>query len=337
MKAFVIGLIFLISLMPFVLADTNKLEIRSLKAYVDGNKDSGTLDAKPESEIKIKFDVKNIYDTVANLEIRDIGVTSYIKSIDDGDDLDVDEEPDINDLDPGEDDSAQLVFSIPLEVEDNTYDLEIKVEGKDANGTSQVATDTLSVRIKKEKHDVWIRNADLYTANLKCSRTTQLGVSVINMGTSNEDAVLLTVTNNDLGISKKDTFDLDNDPFGSDSKYSNTYPIIVSKDQEAGTYPINVKVSYNSGAKIAEKNVDLVVEDCVSKPTTVVVQPTPTTTTTIPPTPAEIAVTQPEEQGILASLQSAIGNKGIFALILLAELVVIIIGVVLVVSWIKRK
>ena len=335
-KTIFIGLIFLISLVPFVMADT-KLDITSLKAYVDGDKDSGTLDANPESEIKIKFDIDNIYDKTTGLNINDITVTSVIKRIDDGEDLDPEEDPDVDDLRPGEDDSAELVFQIPLEVEDDTYDLEIKVEGKDTNNTLHTVTELMSVKVDKETHDVKIRSAELYNPTLKCSRSTQLSVSVINMGTSDEDNVALTVTNEDLGLSKRGTFDLNNDPFDSDSRYSTSYPITATAEQEAGTYPINVKISYYNGAKITEKNVDLTVEACEKKAATVVQQPA--TTTTVPPVtpPVTGEVVIAGEQGIMSSLQSVIGNKGIFALILLVELAVIVIGVVLVVSWVKRK
>src|SRR3989338_5769100 len=129
MKAFVIGLILLVCMMPFVAAQG--LEIKSLKAYVDGEKDSGTLDVKPESEIKIKFDVENIDES----DIRDITITSVIKKIDDRDDLDPDEDAEVDDLDVGDDDSAEIVFQIPLEVDDDNYELEIKLEGKYTNGT----------------------------------------------------------------------------------------------------------------------------------------------------------------------------------------------------------
>jgi len=335
MKAFVIGLILLVCMMPFVAAQG--LEIKSLKAYVDGEKDSGTLDVKPESEIKVKFDVENIDES----DIRDIEITSVIKKIDDGEDLDPDEDAEVDDLDVGDDDSAEIVFQIPLEVDDDNYELEIKLEGKYTNGTViPTVIETLNVDVKKEKHDIWIKRAELYNPALKCTRTTQLSVNVINMGTSDEDNTVLTIINEALGLSKRDTFDLDNDPFDSDSKFSNSYPITVANDQEPGTYPVNVKVTYSDGSKIAEKNIDLVVEACEKKATTVAT--VPVTTTTVPSAvvvqQGDVVSAEPEESaGIMQSFQSVIGNKGIFAMILLVELAVIIIGIVLVVSWVRKK
>ncbi len=343
MKALFVGLMLFVALVPIALAES-ELKISKLKAYVDGDKDSGTLDAKPESEIEIKFDIENIFDKSTDITIEDIEVTAYIEGIDDGEDLDAEDEPDVDDLDAGDDDSLELVFNIPLEVDDDKFELIINVVGDAVNGTERTrltAEESFTVNIDKEKHDVVIRRAELYNTNIKCGRSTQLDVSLINLGTSDEDDVVLTVNNEDLELTKKDTFNLDNDPFDSDSKYSNSYQINAPKEAETGIYPINVKVSYDNGGKTAEKNVELTVE-CEEEvvveeeETTVVVQKP--VTTTVPLITGDVVLAEEEEEeGIVASLQSAIGNKGVFALILLIELAVIVIGVVLVVSWVKKK
>ena len=178
------------------------------------------------------------------------------------------------------------------------------------------------------------RRAELYSESVECGRSTQLSVSLINMGTEKEDDTVLTVTNEDLEISVREQFDLDDDPFDGDSKHSNTYTIAVPKDAEAETYPVNIKVTYDDGAKTTEKNIDLEVE-CEEEETTVVDQ---VTTTTIPGEDITGDVVAAEGgDGVLSSLKSVIGNKGIFALVLLVELAVIIVGIVLVVNWIKKK
>lgn len=331
-KLFIFSFMLLVFLVPLALSEG--LEIKSLKVYVDGDKDSGTIDADPESEISIEFDIENTFDKLLNIEITDIEVIAVIEKIDDGDELEPEDDPDVNDLDAGDDDSVELEYTIPLYVDEDTYELEIKVEGRLPNGTLVQAESVFkTIKIDKEKHNVWIRKAELYSPIIKCGRSTQLDVKIINMGTSDEDDTVLTVTNEELEISARDQFDLDRDPFDSDSRYSNSYTIVVPKEVDAGTYPISIKVTYDDGGKTTEEIVELEVE-CEEEETTTVVE-TPDTTETPEITGKVVAADGGD--GILSSLQSVIGNKGIFALVLLVELAVIIVGIILVISWVKKK
>ncbi len=129
---------------PFIFADGDKLKIVKITAYVDGDKDTGTIDVKPGSILEIKVKVENLYDEDIegeDLDIEDIVITATIDEIDDGDELE--EEADEFDLDAEEDDTETIQFEIPWEVDDDSFDLSIEVEGEDENGTMHYATDEL--------------------------------------------------------------------------------------------------------------------------------------------------------------------------------------------------
>lgn len=240
-----------------------KLIIDEVTAYVDGDKDKlgegdKIRDVKPESKLKLKIKVKNLYEE--DIEIKDITITAIIKDIDDGDDLE--EESDEFDLDAGDSKTETIEFEIPLEVEDGIYDLILEIEGKDDQDVEYSKTYEYSIEVEKEKHDIVITKAELTNPTLKCSRTTTLDIVVINMGTNEED-VVLKVINADLGLNKQLNFELSDDPFDDDSKYSTSFTITVDNDQEAGVYPITVSADY--GSKTAEETVELKVEDCKIK------------------------------------------------------------------------
>src|SRR3989344_1127216 len=325
-----LGAILAVFLLSVVSAQTaSMLKINSFKAYVNGDKDSGTGDVKAEDTVEIEFDVENIFPKTGGLDIEDIEVTAFIDGIDGDDGLDPDDEPDEFDLEPGDEESVTLEFSIPLEVEDKSFDLKIEVRGTDTNNTVHTITEERTIKVDKETHELLLRRAELLTSNLKCSRNTQVDLNIVNIGTSKED-VVVRVTNVELGLAFQDSFEMDDDPFDSDSKYSKSIPLTVSKDAEASEYQINVRATYDKGGRFVEKNLPLNVEACEpAKPatqqqdTTVVVQQPPTTQPTVT---QPVVVAQPDETAESASL---FGGSMTLPLLIGLEGLVIIVAIVL--------
>ena len=245
-------------------AKPEMLKIKDLKAYVDGDKKSGAdedggriKDVKPGSRVKLKIGVENLYSEETDIEINDVFAKAIIKDIDDGDDIE--EESGDVDLDPEDEETLEIEFEIPLEVEDNDYDLELTIEGEDEKGIEYEQIIDFTLEVEKEKHELLITRASLSNTKLKCSRTTQLSFNVMNLGTDKED-VTLTIFNYELELNKQESFTLDDDPFDSESGYSNTYTIKIDKEQKAGVYPVIVRVEYNGETK--EKIIDITLEDC---------------------------------------------------------------------------
>src|SRR3990167_6599048 len=230
MKASVtIGLFLILLMVPIVLAQTefgrvtkgSKLLITDVDVKV-GSKTHKNIDfgekikeeAKPGDTVQFKIQALNNFTDAEDLEIEDIQVTVTIESIDD--DSDLEEEGEIKDLKAEKDDDVAIDFTIPLEVDEGDYDVLIEVESDDENGTSHVVEYELELEVQKEDNEVRFLRNTLTPSEIKCGRTVQLSTAVINTGADDEDGVTLEITNAELGVSFKETFDLSNDPFDED-------------------------------------------------------------------------------------------------------------------------
>jgi len=251
------------------------LEIYDLDVYVDDSKDSNLNDgdtigkeAKPKSNIKFDFVIKNLFDEDEDdIEIENIFITVTIKEIDDDDDLE--EETKEFNLDAEEKSSTQSVeFDLPTAVDEGSYDVEIVVEGEEAKSpyTEHRVEWTLTLDVEKEKHDMDLERAEFDQITLSCDRETTFYVELVNFGSSDEDELILTIENSALGINiKQEDIEIDE---GDD--WSKSYPITVADDVAPGTYKVITKMYYDSSDyndKDFELNAygstDLIISKCV--------------------------------------------------------------------------
>jgi hypothetical protein len=247
-----------------------ELRFKDLTGYVDGKKDSGasetggTIDnVEPESKIKFKVEMEN---TFSDREINGVTIEATLKDIDDGEDLD--DESDDFDLDPGDDKRVTFEFDIPLEVEDGSYTLELYAEGNDntVNRTKHNATLKITVEVEKEKHKLHYYLTRLTPESVSCGRPTELEVGVINLGREDEDDVRLEVSNSDLELQEQTAvFELDEGANDDDVKTVKRFKITTSEKLAVGTYPIQLKTSYNKDSKLLSDSVDLIVTACEAK------------------------------------------------------------------------
>src|SRR3989344_6183274 len=325
-----------------------KLLITRVDAKVDGKKDKGlnfgekiSKEAKPGSDVEFTIEVKNNY-TNDESEITDIQITVTIEGIDDGDDMDEDAKE--FDLDGGDDDKETVKFKIPMEVDEDTFNVLIEVEGDGPNSTegNQKVEYEVDLEIQKEDNDVSFTRNSVSPAEFSCQRSGQLALGLINLGTDDEDVVVLETTSAELGIGFKDEFELTNDPFDADSKFSKTYSFKVPDDVAAGTYTIDSIVTYNDGTDTKPASASILVTDCekLSRPAeetqeeepVVVVQPPQVTTPTVSVVPA-----QPSAPAASTEEKSLLDNGLFVGLLIAAEVVVVIIIVALVVMMMRKK
>jgi uncharacterized membrane protein len=323
-----------------------KLIISDFDVTVDGSTD-GNLndgetidkDAKPESEITFEIKVKNEFEKNSDIDIDDITVTVTIEEIDDGDDLE--EESDEFDLEPGESERVKLDFKVPLKVDEGTYSVLVEINGEDDNGIEHTINWELELRVDKKSHEVKIAKARLDKTILKCDRSATLTVEAVNIGKNEEDETVLTITNSDLGISESYEFKLDEDPDDDDNSYTKELNINLASDFKAGTYPIVIKLYYDTDILDDYAALDLEVEDCETrvapqeeeeeKEETVVVQTTETTT------PSE-EITTPSPAVVTGRAKTSFRDSGAYvALMVLAYLVAIFVGIVLVYTLVKKR
>lgn len=255
-----------LSSVVFATNSTQKLEITSLKAYVDGRSssvddgDTISKEAKPGSKVEFKIELTNGYTDEEKLKIEDITVTATIAEIDDGDDLDSD--VDIEEIKPEKDKAVTFTFEVPYLVEQDTYDIDVEVEGEDENGTDQSFSWTFYLDVEKEKNQLVFTKAALENEALKCGDTASLNIAILNIGEEDEEDVKLDIKNSDLGIDLKDTFSLEGDTVDEEAEYSKTFEIKIPKDAKQGEYPVPIKAVYNDGSSTETKTVTMSIGAC---------------------------------------------------------------------------
>src|SRR3989338_11126 len=268
-----VGLVLILLMIPVVLAANEfgrvtkggKLLITDVDVKV-GSKTHKNIDfgekikeeAKPGDNVQFKIQATNNFTDTEDLEIEDIEVTVTIEGIDD----DVEEESEIKDLKAEKDDDVTIDFTIPLEVDEGDFDVLIEIEGDDENGTAHAVEYELELEVQKEDNEVKFLRNTITPSEIKCGSTVQLSTGVINTGADDEDDVVLEVANTELGVSFRETFDLTNDAFDVDSKFTKTYTFSVPQEVAPGIYTINSKVTYNNGDDTKTETVDLVVAQC---------------------------------------------------------------------------
>ena len=244
-----------------------KLLITDVDVKVDSKSDKNmeygdaiSEEAKPGSKVKFSIELFNNFTDAEDVEIEDAQVTITIEGIDDGDDIE--EESSSFDIKADDNDNVDIEFEIPLEVDEDDFDVTINVEGDTDKNGSQESEMTLTLEVQKEKNEVRFLSNALAPSEVKCARNVQLSTSVINTGSDQQDDAILEVSNEELGIALNEAFELSEDAFEDDSKFSKAFTIKVSEDTDEGTYPIVSKVTYNGGRNSKTETADLTVTQC---------------------------------------------------------------------------
>jgi len=211
-------------------------------------------DLTPEGDNTIEVEVENEYTE----DIEDIIVIAKLLDVD-GDDLE--EESDSFDLDVGDDDTVTLTFDLSEEkLDEDSYVLEITVEGEATDDSEQITILTKTVNVDREKHRIIIKSLDLGSSTLECLRQTSLRVEVENVGKSNEDEVEIRISNTQLGIDQtKSNIELDKYS-GNDVNYESSFSFDL-EDTPAGSYSLTIEV-YRGGDLEDSDEVTLEVKDC---------------------------------------------------------------------------
>ena len=302
-------------------------------------------EAAPGDTVQFSIEVANNFTRDDDIEIEDITITVTIEGIDDDDDLE--EETREFDIKEDRDEKKKLEFEIPLEVDEDTFDVLIEVEGDTRDNGSQEARMELTLEVQKENNEIRFLRNSLTPSEIKCSRTVQLSVGVINTGANNEEDVTLEISNVELGVNFREMFDLSDDPFDEDSKFRKTFTFNVPGDVPASIYSFLSKVTFDDGKEIETDTADLVVGECEAlkveeepeeeeeEEEVVVVQPPviePTVPTGVvtaePVTPPTLPVT--EEKSLFES-------TGFLVALIVGEVLLVIIAILIIVALFRKR
>ncbi|MBI2541160.1 hypothetical protein HYV80_00420 [Candidatus Woesearchaeota archaeon] len=346
-RLFMLGFIISVLLMGIAHASRQALEFSDVDVKV-GSKTSKNLrngetiddEAEPGDAVEFRVELRNNYTSAEDLKIEDITVTVTIEGIDDGDDLEEDSKE--FDLRPNSDKRVSLDFRVPIEVEEDSYDVTITAEGDDENGTSQDISMRLKLEVEKENHLLKITRASLSPAELSCSRkNVQAAMTVLNIGNEDEEDIEVQILSPDLEVDlSQNVAELTAEPHEDESRYSNIFTFSIPSDAEAGSYPVTFRALYDENRKKAEETATLTISDCATaKPVeetseesedVEVISPTTGRTTT--------TIVEPSgDEGVTVTQESFLRSNAFITGIIIAEVIAVIVGIVLVVALFRRR
>jgi len=242
-----------------------KLRITDLDIKVGDNTDKNvqnnsriSKEAAPGDKLSFDLEISNFFTNDEDLEIEDIDVEITIEDIDDGDDLGGDASE--FDLKSGKDDNVKIDFEVPVDVDEDTFDVFIEVEGQDENGTTHEILWRLQLEVEKENHEIRVLRASATPSEIKCQRAVSINTEIINTGAEDEDDVTLEILSQQLGINSV-TDDIELDEGTNDNRFTKLLTATVSNDVASGTYPLSVNTYYDGKLSDTE-TISLVAQQC---------------------------------------------------------------------------
>lgn len=220
---------------------------------LDGTtKDYGNLDAKPGETLHAFIEVENTFTDYSEdaEEFQDIEISGTIETFDDDDSIDFDF--DTFDLRAKKKHSIPFDIDVPLQISDGGHTIDFTIEA-DLNGTEYTETDSYSIDVNKDSHNISIQKLTLSPTELKCGGAGDVGVDLLDLGTDNEDEFSVFAISDKLGIVSGKNASIEAYP--DDDTTSVNIPIKISRSQVSGTYPITVQVRYDK--YITEKTINL--------------------------------------------------------------------------------
>ena len=165
------------------------------------------------------------------------------------------------DLKEAKDKIVKADFDIPLAVDEDTFDVFIRVNGEDENGTAHNVEWKLQLEVDKESHKLIVGSPSLNPSAVSCNRNTRLSASVVNVGADEESDVQLSIESEPLEISQSEK-DILLDSGTEDISYNKDFSIKVRDDLAAGAYPIEVR-AYRDSKLEDTKTINLKIDDCI--------------------------------------------------------------------------
>jgi hypothetical protein len=243
------------------LTAVSKLIITKVKLDVDGDsstvKDGDTVDAKPGDDIQMTVTVKNEFNE--NVDINDITVNV------DSNDLDInDDQQDLSDLNDGDKDTADFTLHVDPDLDEDTYDIDVDVEGKDDNGARHTDKLTFGVKVKKKSHEITVQSSAVNPESISCGGRVTVNTEIENSGNRNEDKVTLAFKSTELSLYQRwQDIQLD-----EGDSYKKSYSFAVPSSLAPGEYFINVLTYYDTDVESNSDIVSLTVAPCGNTQTT---------------------------------------------------------------------
>jgi|GEM_PF-4779577 len=252
-----------------------KVKVDSKSSTIEQDGDSISKEAAPGSTVKFTINACNNFTDAQDIKINSVNANVNILNIDDGSDIDQDATSQ-KDISAGHCQKFDASIDIPYNAAEDTYDVEVTVDGDDENNNVHKAVWNIALDVKRENHQIIIRQDDLMPTSTSCGISPILGLRIENIGQNDESDASVRIQNSDLGVDLEETgISLSSDGTSSDSSFNKDFQINIGQDVAPGTYPLTI-TTYYSGKQSDTKTVDLDVTECTR---------TTNTRTTVPVSP----------------------------------------------------
>jgi len=242
----------------------NQLEIDDVDVCINGqcvSVDDGddVENVRPGDRVDFTFNVENKFSDSdkEDLDIEDVQLEWEI----DDDDLDEDDDEDLGDLSADDQETESFSFSIDDDVPAGTYRVTAMVFGRDENNALHGQEMEFDLEIERDRHDITMRRVSVSPSTLSCvgSGIVTFDVAYVNIGRDDEDDVVISVENDELGIKESiGPVNLDEDDSRQDSIRINLGGDNIKPD----TYIFKVKSFHATSVQSDEAQVAVTVPDC---------------------------------------------------------------------------
>ncbi len=246
------------------------LEVNDIIIYVNNheeksvNDDNEKLkDIEPGDKIELRFQLENHFHKDYDEGDIDGDIEITLEDNDFGDDVDesADFKIDADEKFDDEDSEIVLSFTVPKDVDEGNYDLEILVEGKDDNKAKYETKWTLEIDVERERDDLRLEGFTVTPSEVSCSRDVTITTKVVNLGRDEQKYGAVSFTNSNLGLNKKIDFSIDSGT-SRDNELLKSHIFTVGDNVKAGSYSI-IGTTYFDYTTISNKEfVTLKVKDC---------------------------------------------------------------------------
>ncbi len=256
----------------------NMIDLESIFFFVNGNEE-GEMDegdsndgdddfkAAPGDLIEISFDMTNRFDNDYDHADLEIEVELELDDNDFGDD--VDESTSFvleggDDTDKGDRGDRVLSFTVPVDADEQDYEMDIRIEAEDENGGKHIYEWVAQLEIEREREDLRIDEVTLSPSSLACGQSSTLTVEVRNYGSDEQDDVIVTVFGSELDLNDNFQTSLGEGGDRDDDNVRTSFLVNVPEDIDAGDYEIEVSAYYEEDILGDREFVDLTVSSCAS-------------------------------------------------------------------------
>ncbi|MFW5865814.1 MAG: putative Ig domain-containing protein [Nanoarchaeota archaeon] len=221
------------------------LRIEEVEVEINGDDDTvnhgDDVEVKVDDEVIVHVTLENRYGSSTNIELED----AYFEMDDDGD-WDLDLESDESDIDNNDEETFEVSFTVPNDVDDDDVEVLIEAFAEDEDYGFEHADEFMFYfELDRESHEIIIDDWSFSQDPVDCQDGyVDLDVTLKNTGKNDEDEVLLNAMIDDMGFTWQDRVrDISIDEH-EDEQVRLSVPL--EDDMKEGSYFVNLEAFYDN-------------------------------------------------------------------------------------------